>query len=162
MSEHPKDPMVEPLEPDPTPEELAAAEALREALEGRAPDDADAEYARALRHAVAPKPMDAVAHRRILDRVVPRPSAMRVFGPFLGLAAAAAVALFVSTSREPPRPQPVAIVAKSASLQRSRPTSDLFVAPFPQTGETSKRVDAIVAARARDLRGNQFAKWGVR
>lgn len=163
MSEHPKHPVGEPLDPDPTPEELAAADALREALEGRAPEDADAEFARALRNAVAPKPIDALAHRKILDRVVPRPSPMRTFGPLLGLAAAAAVALFVSSSQKPiPRPQPVAVVAPAASLQRSRPTSELFVAPFPQTGETSKRVDAIVAARARDLRGNQFAKWGVR
>jgi hypothetical protein len=151
-------------EPPPTEEELAAAEALREALEGRAPPDPDAELARALRLAVAPKPLDAVTHRRLLDRFAPRTSPLRsILVPFAGLAAAAAVALFVSNSQHRvPAVAPVALEAKPVTLQRSRPTSGLFDAQFPATGETSKRVDTIAVSRERDLRGNRFAKWGVR
>ena len=59
MTEHELPPDESPLDEEPTPEELAAAEALREALEGRAPENADAELARALKLALDPRPIDA-------------------------------------------------------------------------------------------------------
>lgn len=165
MTEHELPPDESPetgLDEEPTPEELAAAEALREALEGRAPENPDAELARALKLALDPRPIDALAHRRILDRVVPKPSPLRsILVPFAGLAAAAAVALFVSSAQQK-APVPSMAAGPAVQLQVSRPTSNLFEGQFPQTGETSKRVDTIAVARERDLRGNRFAKWGVR
>ncbi len=46
----------------------------------------------------------------------------------------------------------------------ARSTTDLFDAstPFPRTGGESGRMDRIYGARARDLRANRFASWGVR
>ena len=46
-------------------------------------------------------------------------------------------------------------------LAQQRSTAPLFHEAFPASGRTTERVDTIVAARERDLRENQFARWGV-
>src|SRR5262249_47532083 len=128
----------------------------------------DVELMRAMRMAQKPKPIDQIAHKKLLDRVVPQgqgasPSAPRhplgpraVWYPIgLALSAAAPVALLaihVRPSSAPPQ----------ATLLRTRTTSDLSEAPFPKEGDTSKRVDAIALARGRDLRANKWSKWGVK
>lgn len=158
MTDHP-DPKRPPGwedDPDapPSAEELAAAESLRDELEDPSSKHADVELARGLRHATNPKPIDQLAHRRILDRVVPRPRA--IWYPIgLALSAAAAVAL-VTMNLRPSAP------ASTANLIRVHSTQQLFDAPFPVEGQTSKRMDTIVASRSRDLRANKWAKWGVK
>lgn len=72
------------------------------------------------------------------------------------LAAAAAVALFVGSSRSA---EPVAAQASAYVVPHS--TAPLFAERF-ETGDTTARVDLIVSARSRDLRDNRYAAWGVR
>ncbi len=162
MADDPRNPQHSgSFEPDPdappSAEELAAAESLREALEGRG--DArhpDAELARALRHAVAPRAILPGDHRRILDRVVPlERRRTTIFVAASAFAAAAAIVVAVTSlgSRTD---------APAAALAKPRTTQDLFDAPFPREGGTTDRIDAIVASRTRDLRGNRWAKWGVK
>lgn len=148
---------LEDVDPDapPSAEELAAAESLRQALEERDADHADAQLARALRHAVAPRALLPGDHRRILDRVVPlERRRTAVFIAVSAFAAAAAIVLGVASfdaQKAPP-----------GALAKPRTTQDLFDAPFPREGGTTERIDAIVASRTRDLRGNRYAKWGVK
>lgn len=142
-------------EPPPTEEELTESARLREELEDPGSKHRDVELMRAMRMATSPKPIDQVAHKKLLDRVVPRPRA--VWYPIgLALSAAAAVALLTINLRPSMAPAP------TANLLRARTTSTMFDAPFPKEGETSKRVDAIALARGRDLRANKWAKWGVK
>jgi hypothetical protein len=150
-----------PDDPDapPTEEELAAAESLREALEGRAVGDRDAELARAIRHAVAPRPIDVRAHEAIVERTV-LARARRLRWAALGsatIAIAAAVVIYVGVADRRP-----ADVAAAPQLVPARSTAPLFHEPFPRSGATSSRVDRIALARARDLRDNEFSRWGVR
>jgi hypothetical protein len=55
-----------------------------------------------------------------------------------------------------------ASAAGSSALAVSRSAADLFPEGIPKEGGTSDRVDRIAYARARDLRENRFARWGVR
>src|SRR5262249_51203450 len=127
---------------------------LREELEDPGSNHRDVELMRAMRMATKPKALDQIAHKKLLDRVVPRPRA--VWYPIgLALSAAAAVAILAINVRPTMAPP-------QATLLRTRTTSDLFDAPFPKEGETSKRVDAIALARGRDLRANKWSKWGVK
>lgn len=162
----------------PTPEEIAASERLRDALDApgfrfdprdQAEDAADvnAELARALRVAVDPRPLAAADHRVILDRALGagarRVGAQRratVAVLFGGLAAAAAVLLAVSAIRLAPQGDRAA-VRQLPALAVPRSTEALFDAPFPKEERTSARVDRIARARARDLRDNRYARWGV-
>jgi hypothetical protein len=142
-------------EPPPTEEELTESARLREELEDPGSRHRDVELMRAMRMAANPKPIDQIAHKKMLDRVVPRPRA--VWYPIgLALTAAAAVALLTINLRPSMAPAP------EANLLRARTTSNMFDAPFPKEGDTSKRVDAIALARARDLRSNKWTKWGVK
>jgi hypothetical protein len=166
----------------PTPEEIAASERLRDALEAPSfrftpSDQADAsegaveaELARALRVAVDPRPLTAADHRAILDRTLGagarRVGAQRratVAVLFGGLAAAAAVLLAVTAIRLAPQGDRSAArpLAAPATLAVPRSTEALFDAPFPKEERTSARVDRIARARARDLRDNRYARWGV-
>jgi hypothetical protein len=146
----------------PTEAELAAAERLRrglelegEALAEASPEAEAARWARALRHAHSPSPIDPALHAALVEQAMPRAKVRRLpaafWGAPLALAAAAAAALFVSRGAvEAPR------------LRPSRPLDALFAEPFPRSGATSARIDRVVAARGRDLRDNRFAKLGVR
>jgi hypothetical protein len=179
-----------PSDPDapPTDEELAEAEALREALADPSRANAPAELARAVALAHAPRPLPAEEHREIVQAGIARGEARRKDGargvarPSPGaspatrprwrraplgigigaaLAAAAAVALLLSRA-------PSATDAERAPLASAEPlaplrsTQPLFREPFARTGGESARIDRIASARAADLRDNRFAAWGVR
>lgn len=149
------------LDPDapPTEQELAAAESLRAALEGRATGDRDADLARALKIALDPRPIDARVHAAILDRVVAPRSRLRRALWFAGpaVAIAAGAILYVSLAPTPTSKSPT-----RDALIAERSTSALFHEPFPRSGATSSRVDRIAMVRSRDLRDNEFTRWGVR
>ena len=156
-----------PDDPDapPSAEEIAASERLREALEDRSAAHPDAELARALKHAVSPRAIESATHKKILDRTVPATRARTTVVYFAGaLAAAAAIALLVNTLPKSSSNAPPQIGADDlgASLTRVHPADDLFDAPFPKDQPTSERIDKIATARARDLRANRYARWGVK
>lgn len=139
-------------EPEPTEEELAAAAKLRDELAGDA-------FAEALRAAHSPRDLAPERHEAIVEQALDRFSKRRrsnvvrvVFGGVVAFAAAAAAVLVYGPMPPPDMP----------SYVRSRSTQDLFAEPFPAQGGTSARVDRIGDARARDLRENRFASWGVR
>lgn len=152
MVDDPNKPPWDDLEPPPTEEELAESERLRQALEEPRSTHRDAELARALRHAIDPRPLDELSHRRILDRFVPRRRRFEI-----GVVLAAAAAVLVAFVALQPRRE-----ASSAAMIKPHTTQALFAEPFPREGETSKRVDAIALSRGRDLRNNRWAKWGVK
>lgn len=150
------------LSPPPTPEEQAEAEALARALEGHArhPELALVE---ALRAAHDPAPLDPRRHEELLVRALADASE-RGGGRVLSFpgrrwavlaAVAAAACLLLVLGRSLRRPSvPLALAA-------SRSTQALFPEQFPRQGGGSARVDRIQVARARDLRENRFAQWGV-
>lgn len=140
-------------EPPPTEEELAESERLRRELEVKDSTHPDAQLARALHLAVHPRPLDQLSHRRILDRYVPR----RTAAPYLVAFAAAAAVLVAFFSLKTTQHAPPA-----AALVQPHTTQALFKDAFPREGDTSKRMDAIVASRTRDLRSNRYARWGVK
>lgn len=146
-----------------TPEEIAESERLREELEDPGSNHADVLLARSLRMAHAPKPIEAATHRKILDRVLGESRARRVQVAWIAgaFAAAAAIALAVIPLRSM-KTDGSSADDYGASLVHVRPTDDLFAQPFPKEQHTSARIDRIAEARARDLRSNRFAKWGVR
>lgn len=146
------------------PDEAAAAEALRDALDAPSIANDDADFARSLAAAWSPKEIPAGEHRAIIEaalgagggaRVVPLRRTRVVRGAVAivtgGLAIAASV-LFVIQRRPP---------ATEAPLAHARSTQPLFAEPF-KSGEASARIDRIALARASDYRDNRFAKWGVR
>lgn len=152
-----------------SPEELAAAASLRDALDhGPSPgaENESAEIARAVHLAYAPRPLDDAEHRAIVaggilraekkasSRRRGRGVAVIVVG---GLALAAAIALRVTE----PAPRSASVIALEP-LVPVRSTQPLFREPFARTGGESARIDRIASARASDLRDNRFAAWGVR
>ncbi|HEY2514228.1 MAG TPA: hypothetical protein VGI39_25350 [Polyangiaceae bacterium] len=166
-----------PLDPDaePTPEELAAAGALRDALEDAARPDPLADFARAAALAHAPRPLEPDAHRAILEQAIARGEARRTqarrrwtrvaFGGAAGaLAMAATALLWVSTSMRPQSAAAPVVQAAIAAepLAPLRSTQSLFREPFARAGGASARIDRIALARGSDLRDNRFAAWGVR
>ena len=148
----------------PSAEELAESERLRQELEDPGSTHKDVLLAREVRLVVAPKPLEAATHRRILDRVVGNPAAAQrrttlwIVG---GAMAAAAGVLFVMTNVREGAPAPDATEV-GASLVPAHSTDELFTAPFPKEQLTSQRMDIIAEARSRDLRANRYAKWGVK
>jgi hypothetical protein len=145
-------------EPPPTEEELVESERLRRELEVKDSKHPDVELARALHHAVDPRPLDALTHRRILDRAVPKHSYRwyQRTEVYIAFAAAAAVLIAFFSLRTQSAP------SSSAALVQVHSTQALFKDAFPKEGDTSKRMDAIVASRTRDLRSNRYARWGVK
>lgn len=145
---------------DPTPEEAAAAEALRKALDapGSVTND-DADFLRSLKAAHEPAALDARTNEALIARALAKSPAKSKQGVVIrvsfGFAAALAVAaaIFLLIGRAPTTPPPL-------ELARVRSTQPLFDKPFDN--ETSARVDRIAMARASDLRENRFAQWGVR
>lgn len=156
--------LEDPLAP-PTEEELVASERLRRALEGDG-HDADAELARALRHAGSPKPLDQVTAERMLQKSLGQPARAKrgnvvyvTFGAVSAIAAlAAAFLLFLRPALDQNRAGELA-----KDLARSRSTAALFKSPddFEAT-VTTTRVDRITSSREKDLRQNRYALWGVR
>jgi hypothetical protein len=168
--------LEDPMAP-PTAEEIVESERLRRALDGEI-DHPDLALARALRAAVHPADPPA---GRVLPappaaaapgaNVVPfqrdrAPRTRRVYaavGAVAGLAALAASALLFVVPAEK-RSAPGATLASAPDLPElsvARSTQELFTEKF-ETGETSARVDRIAEVRARELRSNRYALWGVR
>ncbi|MEO7092837.1 MAG: hypothetical protein ABI175_06270 [Polyangiales bacterium] len=149
----------------PSAEELAESERLRQELEDPGSTHRDVLLARELRLVVAPKPLEAATHRRILARVLGEPaSAQRRTTLWItgGALAAAAGVLFVMTTVGQERSAPAPADDLGASLAHVRSADDLFTQPFPREQLTSQRIDIIAEARGRDLRANRYAKWGVK
>lgn len=156
--------LEDPLAP-PTPEELVESARLRDALEGGAAHEADPLLG-ALRAPFESLAGDGARVERALGRalepnVAPTRRGRVIYAWFGGasvaLAAAAAIALLTSTLQ---RSAPDAALV-APTLVRPHSTTDLFVDRF-ETSTTSERMDVIASARARDLRDNRYAAWGVR
>ncbi len=159
--------LTDPLAP-PSRAEAAAAREWSDALDARARDAGDGDdgelaLAAALRAAFAPElPSPAAVDRALAVALSSRPTARPRRPPgrvaFLGLSAvtgalalAAAIALALTAPGEDPRRPPPHL---------SRSTTTLFESRF-ELGQTSARVDRIASVRARELRDNRFAEWGV-
>lgn len=143
------------LDLPPTDDELREAASLRDALAR-----GDAPFAAALRAAYSSAPIverrsDELVDAALAAAPAPRGRVIRVvFGVGAAFVAAAAAAALVASGSLAPPP--------GASLSVSRSTEELFDRPFPREGGTSERVERIAAARHRDLRRNQYARWGVK
>jgi len=144
---------------EPSPEELAESERLRQALDGEG-DHEDLRLARALSAAFAPsieRPLPALPAQTARARrgqVV----YFRFAAVTTALAVAAAVLLQV-TSRAPESSAPAPDLTPLA-LAQSRSTAAFF---HPDSaGAPSERIDRIASVRGRELRNNRYALWGVR
>jgi hypothetical protein len=175
----PDEPWLDDPDAPPTAEELEAARALAEALEGRGDDGLEAAgFASALRAAYDPRELDPARHETLLakalgERAAPvirlderrRVAARRAlrWGGATGVLAAAAAAALVlwPGGRREPSLDAVASVAPPPELAPSRSTQELFDEPFARSGGGSARIDRIAQARSRDLRQNRFRRWGV-
>lgn len=160
--------LEDPLAPA-SEDELIESARLRDAL-AEGTSDADASLLRALGASFAGVGVDEGADgavERALGAALPSPKAAAhsprrnvvyaVFGAASAmLAAAAAVALFVGSSRSA---EPAAAQASAYVVPHS--TAPLFAERF-ETGDTTARVDLIASARGRELRSNRYAAWGVR
>ena len=167
-------------EPDPgappTAEEIAAAEALRLALDEPRQANASADFARAVSLAHAPRSIPAEEHRAIVEQAIERAEsrrgarvdrsfARRMAGPAVvagGLALAAAIALAIGTTPFDRASAPRSSVSSTEPLVPVRSTQPLFREPFARAGGESARIDRIASARSADLRDNRFAAWGVK
>jgi hypothetical protein len=162
-----EDPLAQP-----SSEEVAESERLRRALEGDG-EHPYAELARALAAAGSPAALEPAAAEQAVKRVAGDPerspqsgaAARRgnlvyvVFGAAAAtLALAASVALVVGPMRDRWDPE---LTATMQELAVSRSTASMFHEKF-ETAETTERVDRIAVARARELRSNRYALWGVR
>ena len=149
--------LEDPLAP-PSADELAQSERLRQALDADAPHE-DAALLSALRSAAEPSADDA-AVERALRTVAPRSRSNVIYVAFGAasavLAAAAVLVLFVGTAQKSAAPS----AALAAEYAKPRSTTPLFSDRF-ETRDTTARVDLIASTRARDLRGNRYAAWGV-
>jgi len=165
--QNPRDDTPDPEAP-PTEEELVAAEALRRAFDrdrGRPGNArADWELVLAVRAAASPAAISTAKHRRIVDAALERKARGKVirvaFGAVASLLAMAAALAIVVRSPSPQGAMEASAAAPQMALSRS--TAGLFPDGIPPKGGTSDRVDRIAYARARDLRENRFARWGVR
>lgn len=163
-----EDPLAEPSEA-----EIVESERLRRALEGEGEHPA-LDLVRALQSAVEPAKDAELAARRALAEGGSRASSAedsgsrgpaRVYALFGATAvilalAASVVLLLVPVERR----EPAASIKPSSSkieLTAARSTQPLFTQKF-EAGETSARIDRIALVRARELRDNRYALWGVR
>jgi hypothetical protein len=143
-------------------QERVDAEALRAALEGEpnAHDSELAEFAQLLRHYENPPKLSKDANDRLIDgalkTVHATSSNVAAFRRRAMIAAATTLAIAAGFAVFLLQNKPI-----RDDLAQQRSTAPLFHEAFPATGRTTERVDTIVAARERDLRGNQFARWGV-
>ena len=161
----------QPIDPDapPSEEELAQADELRLALEDPSRASEEAELARALSLAHAPRDIPESVHSAIISKNLEKMAAKtasrgRVIRVAFGagaaaLALAAAVVLWIRTS-DVAVPPSATTLAPPVLLQ-ARSTAPLFDAPF-DASSTSARIDRIALARSDDLRENMYASWGVK
>jgi hypothetical protein len=156
--------LEDPLAP-PSEEELIESARLRDALAEGTPD-ADASLLRALGAPFGRSVDSDGAIERAIEAALdpPREAAppprrnvvYALFGTASAvLAAAAALALFVGSSRS------AAPAAQLSAYVKPHSTAPLFAERF-ETGDTTARMDLIASARSRDLRDNRYASWGVR
>jgi hypothetical protein len=162
--------LEDPLAP-PTEEELAESARLRDALEGQSPAHEDAATLAALRvayQAGTPREPDL---ERVLERALTtrprRPNVIyAVFGAGSAVLAAAAALVLVMGGSRSEAPVAASVSAESASnagFAKPRSTAPLFgQSEAFRTADTTARMDLIAGARARDLRDNRYAAWGVR
>jgi hypothetical protein len=162
--------LEEVLDPDAaaTEDELARAEALRDALDDASQSSEDAELLRALALAESPRPLAEAAQDALVANALKgmdarqaraksdqRGVVVRVtFGAAALVAAAAAVVLVVGRSGSLDG-------GATPELAHVRSTQALFDQPF-ERGQASARADRIAVARTADLRQNRFARWGVK
>ncbi len=142
-------------------DEVTEGERLRRALASDG-NHLDLDLARAVAAAHAP---NAVARKPAPPAALPsaqsggrtsRWSYIRFGGALAGFAAAAALVLAVTARRSrAPAPDLPAL-----ALAQSRSTAPLFRAAFAEPA--SARIDRIAGLRARELRDNRYALWGVR
>jgi hypothetical protein len=154
-----EDPLAEPSD-----EELREAEALRLALD-QGGDHEHARLARALGHALGTPPAEARAAERALEKALEKPSARGnvvwvAFGVAAsGLALAASVMLVIGGARR-------SASESAAAVAREELTPSRSLAPLLNTDaeqlSPSERMDRIASVRARELRQNRYAAWGVR
>lgn len=156
--------LEDPLAPA-TEDELIESQRLRDALQGEG-EHPDADLARALAAATAPRALEREPAERIARAAVKPPRSNVVFVAFgtvatVAIAAAAAVMLLVHPLDK--RAAPAAAGAEAAiPLAQSRSTASLFDAQAFEHQSATARIDRIAAARGRELRDNQYAMWGVR
>src|SRR5438445_4008073 len=166
-TEHPE---IDPDAPA-SAEEIAEAEALRDALADPRIDHEGAALARAAALAHTPRAIDPAEHRAIVERAIAAASAKKTrtggrvirvaFGAAAALSLAAAIALVVGSMH--PRDDAATTAATTVTpLAPSRSTQPLFHEPFARSGGASARIDRIARARQADLRDNRFAMRGVR
>jgi hypothetical protein len=154
--------LEDPLAPATELERTEAAR-LRRALEG-GPICRDADLARAFALAAGGGNYDVerATQSAALRAGLPSPrqtNVIYVAFAATALAAAAAAAILLSLF---PVDRPALVTAPAEQqMVLSRSTASLFQEKFA-VGKTSERVDLIVAARARELRANRFAAWGIR
>jgi hypothetical protein len=158
----------------PTRAEQAAAERLREALEGAPRAGGDADLADALRAAYRPAPLPELRNEALIARALPgrggerhrriAPVTMAALSTLAAVAAAVALLVGPVADQAAPTASGPASVAAPAALILSRSTAELFdpATPFPREGGETQRIDRIASARASDLRANRYAAWGVR
>ncbi len=158
-------PMTDDPDAPPSEGELAAAVALRDALDDPARAHEGAALLRAVAEAHAPRAIDEAEHDAIVARAVARMPAARTsrpraralaFGFGAALALAAGLVLVARGRDDGPADAPAAVLA------RARSTQPLFDEPFARSGARSARIDRIARARSADLRDNRFAMRGVR
>jgi hypothetical protein len=145
----------------PSAEELEAAEALRKALdEAGEPcsDVAEVRLLRALALAAPSTPLTVEAeraHTQALEATRPRSNVVWVAFGVAGtvLSAAAAVLLLLGPLKRAPSEE------NRPELALSRSLAPLMAA---EVTRPSERIDRIATVRARELRENRFAVWGVR
>jgi hypothetical protein len=167
---------AEPIDDEPTEEELAESARLRDALANPSVKNEDADFLRSVALSHEPRAIDEETHRGMVERAVtkmtrkPRGRVIRVaFGSAAGVLALAAAAVLVLGRIGPDLAAPS---HPEAQLWRSRSTQPLFDEPFTSAarsagadsarGGASARIDRIAMAREADLRENRFMQWGVR
>jgi hypothetical protein len=159
--------LEDPLAPA-SEEEIAESERLRRALDGEA-EHPDLPLVRALRAAAQPKKLDELAAERAVKKALGKGSPARrgnvlfvSFGAAATAIAALAAAWFVALRPALDTAGSGNVRAAIHDLALSRSTAAMFQDPFVTTTTTTERVDKIALARARDLRSNRYAQWGVR
>jgi len=156
--------LEDPLAP-PSELEVVESERLRDALEGKG-EHPDALLARALKTANTPSPLAGARADQLAKAVAaPRRSGNVVFVAFgaatATVMAAAAAAMLFLTPVERDEPAASAVTVPNPTFVQSRSTAALFNEKFA-TEDTSGRIDRIAAVRARELRQNRYAQWGLR
>lgn len=143
------------LEPEPPADEIELQAAA--ALAARLHED---EWVAALRHAHTPTAVRELRHAALLRDTLAawRPARTTLWaGAVSGLAAAAALLLWVTFDAPPAQPT----TDDTGSWSVSRSTEPLVTGPLAVVG-ASQRLDRIADARQHDYRDNRFRRWSGR